>query len=249
MTARRTALVTGASAGIGRATALRLAEEGYAVVVHGRDKARTEQVAAEVTAVGGHVWSVAGDLGTLEGVGQVVRETTAAVGTPDVLVNNAGSYTFAPTAVLDEATFDAMVDVNLKGLYFLTAAFLPAMADRGSGAVVNVSSSAAARGVAHGAAYGATKAAVEALTRSWSAEFGRAGVRVNAVSPGPTRTLGTAGMAEMVDQMGEALVAGRAGVPEDTAAAIAFLVSDAASFVHGVTLGVDGGQAAVYASA
>lgn len=249
MNSPRTALVTGASAGIGRATALRLAAEGYVVVVHGRDDQRAKQVVAEIVAAGGTAHVVVGDLGSATDVDEVVRETRAAVGTPDVLVNNAGVYTFAPTVAVDEATYDAMFDANVKGLYFLSAAFLPAMAQRGSGVVVNVSSSAAARGVAGGAAYGATKAAVEAPTRSWAAEYGRAGVRVNAVSPGPTHTPGTAGMAAAVDQMGGMLAAGRAGAPEDAAAAIAYLVSDAAAFVHGATLSVDGGQAALYAPA
>lgn len=249
MNPTRTALVTGASAGIGRSTALRLAADGYGVVVHGRDKERTEQVAEAVTAAGGTAWTATGDLATADGVAEVVREVREAVGTPDVLVNNAGVYTFAPTTVVDEAAFDAMFDVNVKGLYLVSAAFLPTMAERGSGAVVNVSSSAAARGLAGGAAYGASKAAVEALTRAWAAEFGRTGVRVNAVSPGPTHTLGTSGFAADVDGMGAMLVAGRAGDPEDVAAAIAYLVGESAGFVHGTTLDVDGGAVAVLSAA
>ena len=191
MNPQRTALVTGASAGIGRAIARRLAAEGYTVVVHGRDDQRTKEVVAAIAADGGTAHAVVGDLSSTTDVGEVVREVRAAVGTPDVLVNNAGVYTFAPTTAVDEATYDGMFDANVKGLYFLTAALLPSMAERGSGVVVNISSAAAARGVAGGAAYGATKAAVEALTRSWAAEYGRAGVRVNAVSPGPTHTRGT----------------------------------------------------------
>lgn len=249
MTPQRTALVTGGSAGIGRAVAHRLAVAGYAVLVHGRDQTRTDEVVREITADGGTATAVAGDLSTTAGVDALVGAVRATVAVPDVLVNNAGVYTFAPTTAVDEATYDAMFDANVKGLYFLTAAFLPAMAERGSGAVVNVSSSAAARGVAGGAAYGATKAAVEALTRSWAAEYGRAGVRVNTVSPGPTHTPGTSAMTAAVDDMGSRLAAGRAGSPDDVAGAVAYLVSDAAAFVHGASIAVDGGQAALYAAA
>lgn len=249
MTTTRTAFVTGASAGIGRATALRLAADGHGVVVHGRDAERTAAVAAEITTAGGTAWAVTGALDTIAGVAEVAHSVREAVGTPDVLVNNAGNYAFLPSTSIDEAAFDAMFDVNVKGLFFLTIAFLPDMATRGSGVVVNVSSSAAPRGLPGGGTYGATKAAVEAFTRGWAAEFGRAGVRVNAVSPGPTHTLGTSASAAGVDAMGSALAAGRAGRPEDVAGAIAYLASDAAAFVHGATLDVDGGQAALYAAA
>ncbi len=133
----------------------------------------------------------------------------------------------------------------MKAPYFLVAALAPGMAERGTGAIVNVTTMVAEFGAAGMGLYGSTKAALVLLTKSWAAEFGPSGVRVNAVSPGPTRTEGTAAMGEGLDQLAAAAPAGRPGSAQEVAEAIVFLATDAASFVHGAVLPVDGGRIAV----
>jgi NAD(P)-dependent dehydrogenase (short-subunit alcohol dehydrogenase family) len=144
----------------------------------------------------------------------------------DLLVNSAGVFPFGPTALTDEATVDSVYAVNVKAPWFLVAALAPGMAKRGNGAVVNVSTMVAQFGADGMALYGSTKAALELLTKAWAAEFGRSGVRVNAISPGPTRTEGTAAMGEALDQLASLAPAGRPARPEEIAAGIVFLLSD-----------------------
>jgi len=134
---------------------------------------------------------------------------------------------------------------TVKVPFFLVAELAPKMAERGHGAIVNVSTMVAEFGMAQMALYGSSKAALVLLTKSWAAEYGPSGVRVNAVSPGPTRTEGAAGMGEALDQLAAAAPAGRVGLPEEIASAIVYLASDEASFVQGVLLPVDGGRVAV----
>jgi NAD(P)-dependent dehydrogenase (short-subunit alcohol dehydrogenase family) len=129
--------------------------------------------------------------------------------------------------------------------FFLVAELAPAMARRGHGVIINVSTMVAEFGMDQMALYGSSKAAVELLTKSWAAEYGPAGVRVNAVRPGPTRTEGTTDMGEALDHLASAAPSGRPGLPEEIAAAVAYLSSDAASFVQGAVLPVDGGRSAV----
>ena len=170
-----TALVTGATSGIGRATALRLASDGWNVVVHGRNAERGVGVVQEIEAQGGRARFVAADLNDVAAVRALVDE----VGAVDVLVNNAGASWFGPTADLDEATFDDLFDGNVRSAYFLVAGIAPGMAERSSGSIINLASMAGQIGLAGGAAYGATKAALSSMTRSWAAEFspGRPGQR------------------------------------------------------------------------
>jgi NAD(P)-dependent dehydrogenase (short-subunit alcohol dehydrogenase family) len=241
----RTALVTGATSGIGRATALSLAAAGATVAVSGRDKDRGQAVVDAIATAGGSAVFLAADL--VDGAAAAdlaARATEALGGRVDILVNNAGVFPFGPTASLDEATVDAVYAVNVKGPWFLVAALAPAMAERGRGAIVNVTTMVADFGADGMGLYGSTKAALALLTRSWAAEFGPRGVRVNAVSPGPTRTEGTAVMGEALDQLASLAPAGRPASPEEIAAAIVFLVGDEASFVHGAVLDVDGGRRA-----
>ena len=176
-----TALVTGATSGIGRATALQLSREGWAVTVHGRNPERGAEVVNLIEAEGRRARFVAADLGEMAAVRGLVDE----VGVVDVLVNNAGTSWFGPTAELDPATFDELFDGNVRAAYFLVAGIAPGMAARGSGSIVNVASMAGQIGLAGGGAYGATKAALSSLTRSWAAEFSPDGVHVNAVAAGP----------------------------------------------------------------
>ena len=241
-----TALVTGGTSGIGRATAVALARLGAHVVLSGRDATRGAQVVADIRAEGGQADFVKADLGDEAGARQLARQATEiGGGHVDILVNNAGVFPFGPTHQATEADFDSVYAVNVKAPFFLVAELAPAMAKRGHGAIINVTTMVAQFGAAEMALYGSSKAALVLLTKSWAAEYGPAGVRVNAVSPGPTRTEGTAAMGEGLDQLAAAAPSGRPGLPEEIAAAITYLASDSASFVHGAVLPVDGGRIAV----
>jgi NAD(P)-dependent dehydrogenase (short-subunit alcohol dehydrogenase family) len=167
------------------------------------------------------------------------------VGPIDVLVNSAGIFPFGPTEETSERDFDAVFDLNVKAPYFLVAALAPGMAQRGHGSIVNVTTMVAEFGAAGMGLYGSSKAALVLLTKSWAAEYGPRGVRVNAVSPGPTRTEGTAAMGEALDELAAGGPAGRPGSPEEIADAIVFLATGRSSFVHGAVLPVDGGRVAV----
>jgi NAD(P)-dependent dehydrogenase (short-subunit alcohol dehydrogenase family) len=234
-----TALVTGATSGIGRATALRLARDGWDVVVHGRNPERGAEVVQEIEGQGGRARFVATDLNDVAAVRALVDE----VGDVDLLVNNAGASWFGPSAELDETSFDDLFDGNVRAAYFLVAGIAPGMAERSSGSIVNLSSMAGQIGLAGGAAYGATKAALSSMTRSWAAEFSPRGVRVNAVAAGPVFT--TPDKKERIDKLGATTLLGRAAQPEEIAEVVAFLASDRASYMTGATLAADGGRTAV----
>src|ERR1700742_4087775 len=180
------ALVTGGTSGIGREVAKQLAALGAEVVVSGRDAARGAETVAEVEAGGGKARFVAADLVDFEAIGALAEEA----GEVDILVNNAGIFDFAPTPDETRDNFEAMFDVNVRAPYFLTAALAPKMAGRGGGAIVNVSTMVAELGMPGSSAYAATKAALASLTRTWAGEFAGFGVRVNAVTVGPTRSGG-----------------------------------------------------------
>ena len=242
----RIALITGATSGIGRAAAVQLASRGFRVVVSGRDPLRGEATVATIRAAGGIADFVAADLRDERSAKALAaRALELGGGRVDVLVNSAGVFPFGPTAATSEDGFDTVFDVNVKAPYFLVAALAPGMAERGEGAVVNVTTMVAEFGAAGMGLYGSSKAALVLLTKSWAAEFGPAGVRVNAVSPGPTRTEGTAAMGEALDQLAAAGPAGRPGTADEIADAIVFLATDASSFIHGAVLPVDGGRIAV----
>jgi NAD(P)-dependent dehydrogenase (short-subunit alcohol dehydrogenase family) len=239
------ALITGGTSGIGRATALTLAAGGATVAVRGRDKAKGQAVVGAIGPAGGSVVFVANDLISAGSALELAANAVDSLGGGvDILVNNAGTSSFGPTASHDEATFEAIYGLNVKVPYFLVAALAPAMAQRGAGAIVNVSTMVAQFGLDGMALYGSSKAALELLTKAWAAEFGPQGVRVNAVSPGPTRTEGTARMGDALDELASAAPARRPASPQEIASAIAFLASDEASFIHGAVLAVDGGRAA-----
>lgn len=240
-----TALVTGGTSGIGRAAAVALGRLGAHVAVSGRDKERGDAVAREITEAGGRGEFIAVDLADEHAAQDLAERALATLGQVDVLVNNAGVFPFGPTDQTIESDFDWVYQVNVKVPYFLVARLAPEMAKRGSGAIVNVSTMVAEFGMAGMGLYGSSKAALELLTKSWAAEFGPAGVRVNAVSPGPTRTPGTAGMGDNLDQLANGGPAGRPADPEEIAEAIVFLATGRASFVHGAVLPVDGGRVAV----
>ncbi|WP_194909056.1 SDR family NAD(P)-dependent oxidoreductase [Catenulispora rubra] len=239
------ALVTGSTSGIGRATAQALADRGAHVLVSGRDPERGAQVVQALRAAGHKADFLAADLHDADSARDLAQRAIAAAGRVDILVNNAGIGGFGPTEATTEAEFDAMYAINVKVPYFLVAALAPAMAERGGGAIVNVSTMVAAFGMPGMALYGSGKAAVNLLTKAWAAEFGPHGVRVNAVSPGPTRTEGTTAMGDGLDQLASQAPTGRVADANEIAQAVAYLVGDGASFVQGVVLPVDGGRVAV----
>jgi NAD(P)-dependent dehydrogenase (short-subunit alcohol dehydrogenase family) len=242
----KTALVTGSTSGIGRATALALAARGARVLVVGRNEQRAKDVIAEIEGGGGSAAYRLATLSDLESARDLVDwATEAGGGHVDILINNAGVALLGPSYAATEAEFDETFALNVKVPFFLVASLAPAMAERGWGSIVNISTMVASFGQAGMALYGASRAALELLTKAWAAEYGARGVRVNAVAPGPTRTRVMEGVPEeMVNQLAALAPAGRVAQPEELAAAIVFLASDDASFVDGVTLAVDGGRVA-----
>jgi NAD(P)-dependent dehydrogenase (short-subunit alcohol dehydrogenase family) len=235
----RTALVTGATSGIGKATAVALAALGATVIVHGRDAQRGAQAVKEIEAAGGAARFIAADLREPAEITRLAEES----GEVDILINNAGSSWFGPTADLDVDTYDKLFDGNVRSAYLLTAAIAPAMAARGEGSIVSLDSMAGSVGLTGGAAYSATKASMAALTRAWAAEFSPSGVRVNAVAPGPVYSDGAS--TAVIDSLAATTLLGRGAKPEEIADVIAFLSTPRARYVTGATIAVDGGRTAV----
>jgi NAD(P)-dependent dehydrogenase (short-subunit alcohol dehydrogenase family) len=168
-----------------------------------------------------------------------VAQRTVEVGNGhiDIRINNAGIFPFGPTHDTTEDVFDSVFSLNVKAPYFLVAALAPLMAQRCTGAIVNVSTMVAEYGAAGMSLYGSSKAALNLLTKAWAAEYGPRGVRVTAVSPGPTRTEGTDAMGEGLEQLAAQAPAGRPATADEIAEAIVFLATERASFIHGATLG------------
>jgi NAD(P)-dependent dehydrogenase (short-subunit alcohol dehydrogenase family) len=233
------ALVTGASSGIGRAAAENLGRHGAGVIVHGRDAARGSAVVDTITAEGGKARFVAADLSDPAQLDDLVGQA----GPVDVLVNNAGFSWFGPTKDLDVVTFDRLFAANVRAPYSLVAALAPKMAARGSGSIINIASMAGQIGLAGGAAYGATKAALASMTRPWAAEFSPSGVRVNAIAAGPVLTPGAS--PERIEALGATTLLARAAQPGEIAEVIAFLASPKASYLTGAVFAADGGRTAI----
>jgi 2-hydroxycyclohexanecarboxyl-CoA dehydrogenase len=239
----RTVLVTGGASGIGAATARRLSAEGARVAVGDLDVDRAQAVAAEIDGA-----ATALDVADTASVGRAVAAATDALGPIDVLVNNAGTDRFGFFVHTDEALWDHVLGVNLRGVLACTHAVLPTMHERG-GVIVNVASEAGRVGSQGSATYSAAKAGVIGFTKAIARESARFGVRCNAVAPGPIETpllnsareqLGALG-ARLKQAMIDATAVHRIGEPDEVAAVIAFLASDDASYVTGQTVNVSGG--------
>ncbi len=241
-----TALITGGTSGIGLATAKKLAQLGIHVLVVGRNAERGKKAVDEIRTAGGKADFISSELLGADSAREVARKAIElGNGHVDILINNAGIYPFGPTHEMTEEQFDRVFSTNVKAPYFLVAALVPLMAERGKGAIVNLSTMVADYGAPGMSLYGASKAAINLLTKTWAAEYGSKGVRVNAVSPGPTRTEGTEAMGEGLEQLAAHAPAGRPATAEEIAEAIVFLATDRASFIHGAKLAVDGGRTAI----
>jgi NAD(P)-dependent dehydrogenase (short-subunit alcohol dehydrogenase family) len=240
--AGRVALVTGASRGIGAATARALDRAGARVIVLSRDQTALEETAATL-----HNDPVvyAADLAEADPAG-LIAALLARTGRIDVLVNNAALAARLPSVELDREIVDRMLAVNVRGALLLTTALLPHMVERGSGAVVNISSISGVVGTPRRSAYAATKGAVDAMTRSLAMEFGPLGIRVNSVAPGVIDTAMWArnkAVPGVIEEINAQIALRRWGTPEDVADVIAFLASDDARYITAQTISVDGGQA------
>src|ERR1700756_4752462 len=226
-----TALITGATSGIGRAAADKLAQSGVHVMVVGRNLERGKKTIAEIRAAGGKADFISSDLRDAASARAVARKAVElGGGHVAMLINNAGGFLFGSTHETSEDSFDDVYALNVRAPYFLVAELAPLMARRGKGAIVNVSTMVADYGASGMSLYGSSKAAINLLTKAWTAEYGPSGVRTNAVSPGPTRTEGTVAMGEELEQLAAQAPAQRPASADEIAEAIVFLATDPASF-------------------
>ena len=238
-------LVTGATSGIGEAVATRLASEGADVVITGRDPAKGREVLERVRAAGpGRCTFLEADLSTTEGPLTLARSAEEWLHGVDILVNNAATGGAGPSTDISIEDWDAVFAINVRAPYLLSTAVMGYMSDRRFGVVVNVTSSVAYRGWPGYSAYASSKAALDAMTRCWAATYGLWGIRVNAISPGPVLTPATLreSRAEDIAQFCSSFGEGRYGEVEEVAAAVSFLVSDEAEYVHASTVHIDGGM-------
>lgn len=241
------ALVTGAGSGIGRAIARRLAAGGATVAAADINTARAEETVALIGADGGQAFALVADVGDPVSAKGMVAEAVKRMGGLDALVNNAGVSGIGWVENLTEAEMDRIFRVNLNGVMRVTAAAAPHLKKSGRGRIVNLSSVEGIRGSGLLSVYGASKAGVIGFTRANALELGRFGVTVNALCPGPIETEMLAPL--VADEKGRSkFIKGvpmkRLGKPEDVAGAVAFLVSDEASYITGTTIVIDGGMTA-----
>lgn len=240
------ALVTGGTSGIGLATAKELAAQGAKVYITGRRQAELESA---VAALGGQVTGIRADASRLEDLDRVYAQIAERDGRLDVLFANAGGGDMLPLGAITEEHFDRIFATNVRGVLFTVQKALPLLSNGGS--IVLTGSTVSIKGTANFSIYSASKAAVRNFARSWALDLKDRGIRVNVVSPGPIRTPGLGGLVPdenrqgLFDYLAAQVPMGRLGEPEEVGKAVAFLASDAASFINGIELFVDGGMAQV----
>ncbi len=240
------ALVTGGSSGIGLGAAKELAAQGARVFITGR---RQQELDAAVEQIGPSATALRADASVLSDLDAVYAQIAKKAGRLDILFANAGGGDLMPLGAITEEHFDRIFGTNVRGVLFTVQKALPLLSDGAS--VILTSSTAAIQGTASFSVYSASKAAVRNFARSWALDLKDRGIRVNAVSPGPVRTPGLGGLVPeearqgLFDQLASQVPLGRLGEPGEIGKAVAFLASDAASFVNGIELFVDGGMAQV----
>lgn len=247
----KVALITGGTSGIGRATAIKFAEEGAKVAITGRNETRGKEVISSIESGGGTGIFIRSDVRFPDECQRTVEQTLIAFGRLDVLFNNAGVFFRNTTVACTEEEWDLTVDICLKGTYLMSKFALPIMISQGGGAIINNASGWGLVGGDQAAAYCAAKGGVVLLTKAMAIDHGRQGIRVNCVCPGDVETPMLPEDAERRGMIWEDYLAGasdrpmgRIGQPEEIAAAVLFLASDEASFVTGAVLAVDGGGVA-----
>ena len=244
----KVALVTGGSDGIGRATSKMLAARGALVVICARREEVLAEAKHEIETAGGKVETHALDVTNFDAFSALIEDVAKRHGRLDMLVNNAMSTHYAPIAKLTLEHWQKDFAVNADAAFVGTKAAMAIMGKQGGGSIVNVSSSCGIRAATNMASYSASKAALTHFTACAAMEGARQGIRVNAIVPGQVQTAGTEGFAakapEVAAMTADAIPAGRGGKPDELAEAICFMLSDAASYINGTALPVDGGKAA-----
>lgn len=242
----RVAIVTGGSRGIGEAIAMALAEAGAKVALSSRKIEGLNAVKEKIEAAGGEAICIPAHMGKTESLQGIVDGTLEAFGTVDVLVNNAATNPiFGPMMeTADEGAWDKIMDVNVKGVFFLTKAVVKVMLEKGKGSIINVSSEAAVKPTPFLGIYSISKAAVDMVTKSFALELGGQGIRVNGIAPGLVKTHFSQALwsNDMIKQAAESKIPrGSMGLPEEMGSIALFLASDASSFINGQTVIADGG--------
>jgi len=241
--------VTGGASGMGEAIAQRMANEGRKVAIVDIDGDNADKVAAGICEAGGIAMAVTADISDRTAIDSALAKIRAELGPVTILVNNAAVENFCPIAEIDEANWDRVMDVNLKGVFLLTQAVLPDMIAAGWGRIVNISAYGAQLGATEMAHYTASKGGVIAMTRSMAVELGSHGITVNSVSPGfidtpmARRAIEGGKFQVTAEQIVAAYPIPRLGRPEEIAAACCFLASEDASYITAQVLGVNGGAA------
>ena len=242
----RVALITGGASGIGRAAAIRFANEGAKVMIADRNSILAKQTLAELLDITPNAASVSVDVSKTDQVQQMVDDTVDRFGRLDVLVNAAGVLLLAPLlAEIDERDWDLMMNTNLRGLFLCCKAAIPVMEQNGGGAIINISSMAGISAYARSLPYAVSKAGVIHFTLGAASQYTSRGIRINCIAPGTVDTpqaRGSSGSAEAFRNIAESHPMGRIGRPEDIADTILFLASDEASYISGETIVVDGGS-------
>lgn len=242
----KVALITGAGSGMGKAQAKLFAKEGAKIIAADIDMDSIEKTVNEIKADGGEAYAVKIDVSDKKSVDEGVEKGLEKYGQIDILSNTAGILDdYKPTLDTSEELWDRIIGINLKGVYYMTNAVLPQMVEKERGTILNFASIAAFVAGGGGAAYTASKHAIAGYTKQLSFDYGKKGIRVNAIAPGAvetgmTKDIFEEGSADVMDSV-KSVPAGRYGQPEEIANVALFLVSDESSFMHGVVVPVDGG--------